>query len=138
MILKSVIFAICLTAMDAAEAQDISFIGQPLAGVKEMVREDYPDFAVDAGITRQRFNYLKYVNFSGTITWIFYFSEDTVCTSTKKVYEYGLMDQVIKELDEKFNPVAENTWEYSIDGVAYQVVMEEKDWYFTVRNRLKK
>mgnify|MGYP003573302240 CR=1 FL=1 len=118
-------------------AQDESCIGLTKEEVKKVMKEQYRSFAPDNTVTKQHFNYLKYANNSETMTWIIYFSDDDICTSTKKVCDYIEYDYVLKELNEKYTLVKEGTWEYQSGKKRFVITIEEKDWYFSVGEREK-
>jgi len=118
-------------------AQEHSMIGMHKEDVRQVVKKEYRKFAQDKSVVRQQFNYLKYVNGSGTITWILYFSKDDICTSTKKVCDYIEYDFVLDDLDEKCESTGDMKWEFTTEGNTYTLSLEELDWYFTVRERVK-
>jgi len=137
MLLRSVILGLGITAACALQAQNHSFIGMARDEVKQLMKEDYKDFSIDNSITKQEFNYLKFVNASQTITWIIYLSGDDICTSTKKVCDYLEYDRITDELNEMYGSDVEHQWEYSDENESYVISLEEKDWYFTLRERRK-
>ena len=106
--------------------------------MKQHIKKELRDFAHDNTIVKQEYNYLKYVNGGGTITYIIYFSDDDIATSTKKVCDYKEYDFVLDELNEKFKKVGEMKWMYTDNHEKYYLSLEEKDWYFTVRERREK
>ena len=136
--MKLQLLILIFTALSANIAlQEQSMIGMSKEEVLQKMKEEHRKFALDNTITRQQFNYLKYGNNSETVTWIIYFSEKDICTSTKKVCDYIEYDYVLKELNEKFEKVGDLTWEFKSGNEQIQVTIEEKDWYFTVRERIK-
>lgn len=118
-------------------SQAMSMIGMQKEEVKELIKSEHRKFGQDRSIVKQQFNYLKYVNGSGTITWILYFSADDICISTKKVCDYMEYDFVLDDLNENFESIGDMTWEFSSEGTTYTLTLEEKDWYFTLRERVK-
>jgi len=138
MLFRTFILAFTILAATGLQAQDQSLIGMGKMEVEDVVKKHYRDFSRDQSIVKQEFNYLKYVNGSGTMTWIIYFNDDDICTSTKKVCDYTEYDFVLDELNENYESVGDMQWEYSIDKQTYSVTLEEKDWYFSVRERVKK
>ena len=117
--------------------QDMLLIGMTKEDIKELVKREHRDFAVDNSIVKQQFNYLKYVNGRQTITWIIYFSDDDICTSTKKVCDYIEYDFVLDALNDHCKKHGNLTWECSSEGQDYIVSLVEQDWYFTMQQRLK-
>ncbi len=137
MLLKKIILGIVLVTSFQIQAQQLSFVGLSKDEVQELMQEEYKKFTPDKSVVKQEFNYLKYVNGIQTITWIIYFSEKDICTSTKKVCDYAEYDFVINELNNSCEKISEGQWQYSVDGIDYLLTLEEQDWYFTVREREK-
>lgn len=135
MLLRAIILTTIIATSQLMQAQHASFIGKTKAQVKEIMQADYRVFGQDNSITRQQFNYLKYVNGSQTITWIIYFTDEDICRSTKKVCDYVEYDFVLKELDEQYEQTGAMQWEYMSGGEPVQVTLKEEDWYFTVREQ---
>ncbi len=117
--------------------QDMLLIGMTKEDIKELVKREHRDFAVDNSIVKQQFNYLKYVNGRQTVTWIIYFSDDDICTSTKKVCDYIEYDFVLDALNDHCKKQGNLTWECNSEGQDYIVSLVEQDWYFTLQQRLK-
>lgn len=133
-----IILGIFLVLAYDADAQKSSFIGKTKDEVKEIVSIQHKNFSFDNTVVKQQFNYLKYVNGPQTITWIFYFSDEDICTSTKKVCDYAEYDFIIEELDNSYQNISDNQWEYE-DGInTYELTLKELDWYFTLRESIKK
>jgi hypothetical protein len=106
--------------------------------VRELVQERYKEFRRDKSVVNQRFNYLKYVNGLRTRTWIFYFTREDVCRSTKLVCDYGEFDKVQEELNSAYHKAGESLWNYLLGGDTIQVTLTRQEWYFTVREARKK
>ncbi|MDA3822881.1 MAG: hypothetical protein PF450_09780 [Bacteroidales bacterium] len=137
MLRRTIILILLVSFPLMGKAQEISLIGMQKEEVKEVVKKEFRKYAQDNSIVRQQFNYLKYVNGSGTITWIIYFSDDDICTSTKKVCDYIEYDFVLDDLDEQCESTGDMKWEFTLEENTYTLTLEEKDWYFTLRERVK-
>ena len=128
--------AFLLMAASASKAQ--SMIGMSKEEVSSVVKEDFKEFRSDKSVVNQRFNYLKYVNGLRTRTWIFYFTDKDLCRSTKLVCDYGEYDEVLEELNSRYEKAGESEWNYLLSGDTIQVTLTRQEWYFTVREaRLK-
>jgi len=114
-----------------------SMIGLPKEEVAQLVKENHRDFRKDASVIRQTFNYLKYVNGIRTKTWILYFTEGDTCRTTKLVCDYVEMDDVLEEVNDKYDQVNDSTWTYQADAGTIQVEMIRQEWYFTIRETRK-
>ncbi len=114
-----------------------SIIGMTKEEVRVVVKKRNKKLSLDKTIVKQQFNYLKFVNRAATITYIVYFSDDDIAASTKMVCDYAEYDFVLDDLNEKYEKKGKRKWEYSNDMDTYTLVLEELEWYFTVRERKK-
>lgn len=132
------IFIGILLLLPAFTQEKETLIGLDKEEVKSVMAERHKDFLQDRSVVKQQFNYLKYVNNSQTITWIIYFSDKDICTSTKKVCDYVEYDFILDELNEKYDNTGKMKWEFTTNGKKLSLELEEKDWYFTVREKMIK
>lgn len=133
--MRILISGIALLAIMQTSAQSV--IGLTKDEVRDFVKEKHKKLTLDKSIVKQQFNYLKYVNRSATKTYIVYFSENDIATSSKMVCDYAEYDFVLDELNEEYNKKGKRKWEYSDDRDTYTVELIEQEWYFTVRERKK-
>ncbi len=129
--MKWIILGIAILINGALHAQP--FIDQSKEEVKTRMKEEHKDFHPDRSVVKQAYNYLKYVNNNQTITWIIYFDEQDVCTASKKVCDYSEYDFIMDELDEKYDKAGKFQWKHLYRGHTFLIRLEEKDWYFTIR-----
>jgi len=129
--MKWIIVGIAILISGTLHAQP--FIDQSKEEVRAIMKEQHKDFHPDRSVVKQAYNYLKYVNNSQTITWIIYFNEQDVCTSSKKVCDYSEYDFIMDELDEKYEKADKFQWKHQYSGDEFLIQLEEQDWYFTVR-----
>ncbi len=106
--------------------------------VNIVIKKEHRSLSPDKSIVKQQFNYLKFVNRSQTVTLIVYFSENDIATSSKMVCDYAEYDFILDDLNEKYEKLGENNWQYEKDDIAYNVEMKEEEWYFTIRERKRK
>ena len=129
------ISGIIVLSIAMAEAQ--TMIGLPKEEVAEMVRHDHRDFRKDASVIKQRFNYLKYVNGLRTKTWILYFNEGDTCQVSKIVCDYGELDDMLEDINDRYIQVNDSTWTYQDGPATLQVELIRQEWYFTIRDTRK-
>ncbi|MEX0988275.1 MAG: hypothetical protein WD052_12435 [Bacteroidales bacterium] len=137
MLLRAIISILFFALPASLQAVEKPLIGMSKEHVKTEMRSEYKMFSPDNSVTKQHFNYLKYVNGRRTITWIIYFSDQDICTTTKKVCDYSEYDSVLEEINNKYRKVGNHEWEYDSEDRTYTVKLVEEDWYFTIRERLK-
>lgn len=133
--LRTLISGIALLAVLQTNAQTL--IGLTKEEVRVVVKEKHKKLTPDKSVVKQQFNYLKFVNRSATITYIVYFSDKDIATSTKMVCDYAEYDFVLDNLDEKYKRKGKNKWQYSDDLDTYTVELKNEEWYFTVRESKK-
>lgn len=115
-----------------------SVIDMPKEELKVHMKEKHRGFRLDNSVVKQRFNYLKYVNGLRTRTWIFYFSEEDLCKTSKQVCDYGEFDEILEELNGSFETAGDSRWEYMLEKDTVLVTLTRQEWYFTVREARKK
>ncbi len=134
----NIILAIALFLIEGSPLNGQSMIDLSKEEVRVMVKDKHREFRRDKSVVNQRFNYLKYVNGLRTRTWILYFTDEDVCRSTKLVCDYGEYDEVMEELNERYEKVGESEWSYPLERDTIQVTLARQEWYFTVREARKK
>lgn len=114
-----------------------SLIGLPKEEVAEMVKKSHREFRRDASVIRQKFNYLKYVNGIRTKTWILYFTDGDTCKTTKLVCDYAELDDVVEDINARYDQVNDSLWTYQAAAGTIQVELIRQEWYFTIRETRK-
>jgi len=115
-----------------------SMIDMPKEELKVHMKTKHRGFRLDNSVVKQRFNYLKYVNGLRTRTWIFYFTEEDICKTSKQVCDYGEFDELQAELNGSYESVGESQWEYMLKKDTILITLTRQEWYFTVRESRKK
>ena len=134
--LKPLLLIILIASGTVAKGQ--SLIGLPKEEVKALVKEEHKEFRRDNSVVKQHFNYLKFVNGAKTRTWILYFTDEDICKTSKLVCDYSEFDEVVEELSSSHEKVGDSMWEYHQEEKNIQVTLTKQEWYFTVRETLKK
>lgn len=114
-----------------------SMIGLNKEQVVQTIREEFREFHRDNLVVRQQFNYLKFVNRSGTKTWILHFSEEDICLVSRLVCDYSEYDRMLGELNSTYGESGDLKWEFSHDSGAVQVELIREEWYFTIQEAWK-
>lgn len=114
-----------------------NLIGIQKDGAEEYVRKVMKGFNLDNSTRNESFNYLKFLNSSGTITLIVFFSEDNISTHTRMMCDYSEFDFIKEDYDRKYRKVADNSWEFTDNNEKFEIKLEEKDWYFVVTTKKK-
>jgi hypothetical protein len=127
------ILAVVFLILPASFLRAQSMIDLSKKEVDEIVKREHREFRRDNSVVNQRFNYLKYVNGLRTRTWIFYFTQEDICRSSKLVCDYGEFDEVLDELNEDYINAGGSQWYYLKNSDTIHVTLTRQEWYFTVR-----
>lgn len=111
------------------------YIGMGKMETKNLARES--GFYLDRMTTSQKFNYLKFVNSSGTKTMIVFFDEKDIASHTRMVCDYSEYDFILEDYNRDYKKKGKTNWEYKINGASYEITLEEKEWYFVLRTKKK-
>lgn len=134
--LKPLTFLILFAGISEANGQ--SYIGLSKERVEAMVEIEHREFRRDNSVVKQHFNYLKFVNGAQTQTWILYFTDEDICKTSKLVCDYSDFDKVTEELSTDYEKVGDSRWEYHQGDRVFEITLTKQEWYFTVREELKK
>lgn len=132
---KSLLISLVILVFLSNNLSAQHFIGIDKAEVKVLAKEAglYPD-----DVTKnQKFNYLKFVNSAGTKTFIVFFSDEDISIHTRMVCDYSEYDFILRDLDNEYKKKDKFLWEYKVDKDAFNVTLEEEEWYFIVRVKKK-
>ncbi len=121
----------------SAGLQAQHFIGLHKDNVIKLMRENYREFYNDNSFTNKHFNYLKFVDNTGSQTWLFFLTEDDICKYHKRMVDYAYMNEIETELNGRGMKTGSDEWEYMSKGKSYTVTLTRDEWFFTVVTRVK-
>ena len=121
----------CLLMLLFIQCKAQSFIDLSKDEVKLIIKEEHKKMSPDKSIVKQQFNYLKFVKRGGDETLIVYFTKKDICKTSKFIYDYSILDEVVEKLNTQHEKVGECKWE--CDG--NEITLTKQEWYFTVRER---
>lgn len=130
-----VLFSLFILPAHYCAAQHL--IGLEKNQVVAIVRKEMKGFSQDHSTRNQEFNYLRYLNSSGTETLFIFLDENNFSVSTRMVCDYSEMDFMLADLNRKYRKKGENEWEYTFQNESFTVILEKKEWYFTVSIKKK-
>lgn len=134
--LRSFILLMFLFLSFLASGQSV--IGMTKEETREVIKKDHREFRRDNSVTKQAFNYLKFVNSDKTRTWILYFTDEDICKTSKLICDYSEFDKVVGKLSSNYKKVADSQWEYMNKSDTIQLILTKQEWYFSVRETRKK
>ena len=129
-ILLSTLF--CLTLMGQ------HYIGMSKTDIIKLMNKTNPGFDLDEGVVNKTYNYLKFVDKYNEETWLFFLSEDNICTHTKLMSDFSNLNLRTKYLNDNYKKSGASTWTYTVKGVTYNVELIKEEWYFTIVTKKKK
>jgi hypothetical protein len=89
-------------------------------------------FMIDRSSRNTTFNYLKYVDQSGDKTFLVFFSEGDVCTSTRLMCDYSAYKTMISRFNKDYRRKSATEWTYELAGITYKVKLKKEEWFFSV------
>jgi len=91
-----------------------------------------PNFMIDNSTVNHTYHYLKYIDKNSEQTLLVFLSDKDICTSTKLMSDYSLLDLVKKDLNMNYKKINEYSWTYQWKGVTYLVILKQEEWFFTI------
>jgi hypothetical protein len=123
--------------IDSDDCRAQNFIGMEKDQILQVMRDSQKKFKLNTDDVNPHYKYLKFENKIDEITILFFLSEENKCTLIRKMCDYSNINDVITELDGKYNKSGKNAWTYNDKGKTYLVNLVEEEWYFTVTTKLK-
>jgi len=114
-----------------------NFIGMHKTEIIEEMKNSQKNFKLNTSYVNPHYNYLKYEDPINEITILYFLSDEDECELIRKMYDYSNINDVEKELNEKYTKVAKNKWEFRQLLQKYSVELTEGDWFFTVTIKRK-
>jgi hypothetical protein len=127
----------CFSVCWAVESSGQHFIGMHRNDIIDEMKSSHKSFQLNTTNVNPHYNYLKYEDHINEITILYFLSDEDRCTLVRKMYDYSNINDVERELNEKYDKVGKNEWEYSHLLQRYSVSLTEGDWFFTVTIKKK-
>lgn len=135
---KVIFVGLLVLFLSAGNSMAIHFIGLHKNEIKVRMENKMKEFNLDESSVNRTFNYLKYVDYLAQQTILFFLDENDICTASKWICDYVLLDEKIDELNSSYNKTGDHAWQYEHNDVIYEVTLEEEDWFFSIITRQKK
>ena len=135
---RAITLAVAFAFIQTIHAKVDHFIGLHKNEIKNKMQSEMDAFNLDETSVNKTFNYLKYVDYLAQQTILFFLNENDVCTASKWMCDYVLLDEKVNDLNGKFNKISEDKWQYSHENQTYEVTLEKEDWFFSIITRPKK
>jgi hypothetical protein len=115
----------------------VNFIGMSKDDVMSEMKKSNSSFDLDEGAKNSLHKYLKYVDKYNEETWLFFLSENDVCTKSKLISDYSNLKDRTDKLNKMYKKAGENKWIYVKKDVAYVVELKKEEWFFTIITKQK-
>ncbi len=135
---RTIILAVAFACIQTIHAQVGHFIGLHKNEIKTKMQSDLDEFNLDETSVNRTFNYLKYVDYLAQQTILFFLDENDICTASKWMCDYVLLDEKVDELNNEYKETGEDKWQYKHNNQIYEVELEKEDWFFSIITRPKK
>jgi hypothetical protein len=107
-------------------------IGLPKDEVVRVMHDEYKDFVPDNSSRNTSFKYLKYIDKLNEQTLLVMLSDNDVCTSVKLISDYMNLEEVVKDLNNKYKKAGDDSWYYFQNKQKLVVTLKKEEWFFTV------
>lgn len=114
-----------------------NFIGSSKDEIVKMMNEKNPGFSLDDGVVNNTYKYLKYVDKENEETWLFFLSDENICTHSKLMSDFSNLQTRKDELNKEYKPAGENKWIFINKGITYIVELKKEEWFFTITIKKK-
>jgi hypothetical protein len=109
-----------------------TYIGKHKNEVIQLMKDNRKAFSLDEPSRNTVYNLLKFVDLNNTQTFLFVFNENDTCEYYKLIYDYSFLNEIQKELDEKYTRSEEGLWYFNDENKKFEVTLKKDEWYFSV------
>lgn len=112
-----------------------NYIGFQKDDIAKQMPQEYKGFYFEKEVNVDDRGFLKYVNTVEEQTVLFMINTDGVCTAVSRMYNTWLHEQVVNELNGKYQQVSTNKWLEVKDGKEYDLTLIKGKWFLTLTIR---
>lgn len=112
-----------------------NYIGFHKDDIVKLMPQEYKGFYFEKEVNVYDRGFLKYVNTVEEQTVLFMINTDGVCTAVSRMYNTWLHEQVVNELNKKYQQVSTNKWLEVKDGKEYHLALIKGKWFLTLTIR---
>lgn len=112
-----------------------NYIGLHKGDIAKLMPQEYKGFYFEKEVNVDDRGFLKYVNTIEEQTVLFMINTDGLCTAVSRMYNTWLHEQVINELNRKYQQVSTNKWLEVKDGKEYDLTLIKGKWFLTLTIR---
>lgn len=112
-----------------------NYIGFHKDDIAKLMPQEYKGFYFEKEVNVDNRAFLKYVNTVEEQTLLFMINTDGICTAVSRMYNTWLHEQVVSELNIKYQQVSTNKWLEVKDGKEYILTLIKGKWFLTLTIR---
>jgi hypothetical protein len=112
-----------------------NYIGLHKNEIAKQMPQEYKGFYFEKEVNVDDRGFLKYVNTIEEQTILFMIDADGYCTAVSRMYNTWLYDQVVNELNSKYQQVSTNKWLEVKEGKNYDLILIKGKWFLTLTIR---
>ncbi|MEY1638229.1 hypothetical protein [Tenuifilum osseticum] len=131
----AIIFLSVAVAFLSLSASAQNYIGLHKDEIAKRMPQENKGFYFEKEVNVDDRSFLKYVNTLDEQTILFMIDTDGFCTAVSRMYNTWLYDQVVNELNSKYQQVSTNKWLEVKEGKSYDLTLIKGKWFLTLTIR---
>ncbi len=131
----AIIFLSVAIAFLSLSASAQNYIGLHKDEIAKRMPQENKGFYFEKEVNVDDRGFLKYVNTLDEQTILFMIDTDGFCTAVSRMYNTWLYDQVVNELNSKYQQVSTNKWLEVKEGRSYDLTLIKGKWFLTLTIR---
>lgn len=131
----AIIFLAVAVAFLSLSASAQNYIGLHKDEIAKRMPQENKGFYFEKEVNVDDRGFLKYVNTLDEQTILFMIDTDGFCTAVSRMYNTWLYDQVVNELNSKYQQVSTNKWLEIKEGKSYDLTLIKGKWFLTLTIR---
>lgn len=131
----AIIFLSVAVAFLSLSASAQNYIGLHKDEIAKRMPQENKGFYFEKEVNVDDRGFLKYVNTLDEQTILFMIDTDGFCTAVSRMYNTWLYDQVVNELNSKYQQVSTNKWLEVKEGKSYDLTLIKGKWFLTLTIR---
>lgn len=131
----AIIFLSVATVFLSISANAQNYIGLHKDEIVKRMPQEYKGFFFEKEVNVYDRGFLKYVNTIDEQTILFMIDNDGFCTAVSRMYNTWLYDQVVNELNSKYQQVSTSKWLEVKEGKSYHLSLIKGKWFLTLTIR---
>jgi len=109
-----------------------NYIGLYKDEIRKNIPSQYQGFVFEKEVLNGNKSFIKFVNANEEQTLLFVLHEKGYCTSSSRMYNTWLYNQVENELKKKYAQIDSTTWVESANNHKYEIRLIKGEWFITV------